>query len=93
MQIQSTTTVFNSFELLITTFLVAWKAWFREKFSDHNNCMFFLAIVSQKKKILQSFYVAEKAGEQGKKCKALCPQLVFHDMGGLLLKASKVFIY
>lgn len=55
--------------------------------------MFFLAIVSQKKKILQSFYVAEKAGEQGKKCKALCPQLVFHDMGGLLLKASKVFIY
>lgn len=35
--------------------------------------MFFLAIVSQK--ILQSFYVAEKAGEQGKKCKACAHSL------------------
>lgn len=52
--------------------------------------MSFIAILFQKKKKrLQSFYVGKKAGELGKKCKALCIQLVFHDMGGLLFESKQ----
>lgn len=91
LKMQCIPTVFNSFRLLINTPLVSRKAWLREKFSDRNNCMSFMAIVFQNNYKVSVW--GKKAGEQGKKCKALCLQLVFRDMGGLLLKASKVFIY
>ena len=88
---QSIPTVFNSFKLLINTLLVPGKAWFREKFSDHNNCMSFRAVVFQNN--YKVSMLVRKQVNRREKCKALCIQLVFHDMGGLLLKASKVFIY
>lgn len=91
LKMQSITTVFNSFGLLINS-----SSTLESNGLERNFLTTIVACLSQQlfQKMLQSLYVGdEKAGEPGKKCKALSIKLVFHDMGGLLLKASKVFTY